>query len=138
MSIVHVVDEDAMVRDTTAALLTVLERDPALWTSSGQFLARANPRPDECILLDARMTGLGGIETIGRLAAWGVVTPVVVMADKDKNWAEAEFLARGAVCVLGKPFTLGELRNALATAEAASSRIGGRRTGFEPKRSVKA
>lgn len=135
--IVHVVDDDATVRDSAAALLTLLGHEPVLWSSSGQFLARANPRPGECILLDARLTGMGGIEVIGRLAAWGVTTPVVVMADKDKHWVEAEFLERGAVWLLDKPFTLADLKRALTIAETAAARVACVRAGIEPQRSIK-
>jgi two-component system response regulator DctR len=127
--IVHVVDCDANVRDSTAALLTLLGHEPVLWESGGQFLARANPRPGECILLDVRMSGMGGIEVLGRLSAWGVITPVVMMTEPGERWLESEFLDRGAVWLLDKPFTLGDLKRALAVAEAAAARIAEGRAG---------
>lgn len=134
--IVHVVDADSHVRDSAAALLTVLGHEPMLWESGGQFLARANPRPDECILLDVRLAGLGGIEVLGRLGAWGVTTPVVIMADAGERWIESEVLGRGAVWVLDKPFSLADLKRALTIAETAAARLAGQRAGLAPRRRV--
>ncbi|MCW3848778.1 response regulator [Sphingomonas sp. LB-2] len=134
--IVHVVDGDAAVRDSAAALLTLLGHEPMLWESGGQFLARANPRPGECILLDVRMSGIGGIEVLGRLTAWGIVTPVVMMTEPGERWLESEFMERGAVWLLDKPFTLGDLKRALAIAEAAAARIACQRAGIEPQRRI--
>ena len=135
-TIVHVVDADAHVRDSAAALLTLLGHEPLLWESGGQFLARANPRPGECILLDVKLAGLGGIEVLARLAAWGIATPVVVMTDAGERRLEAEILNRGAVWLLDKPFSLGDLRRALIVAETAAARIAGQRAGLAPLRRV--
>lgn len=134
---VHVVDADATVRDSTAALLTLLGHEPVLWESGGQFLARANPRPHECILLDVRLSGMGGIEVLGRLGAWGITTPVVMMTGEGQRWLEAEFLERGAVWVLDKPFALGDLKRALTIAETAAARLAMLRTGPAPQRVIK-
>ena len=134
---VHVVDADATVRDSTAALLTLLGHEPVLWESGGQFLARANPRPHECILLDVRMSGMGGIEVLGRLGAWGITTPVVMMTEPAERWLEKEFLDRGAVWLLDKPFSLGDLKRALAIAETASERLALNRAGPAPQRVIK-
>ncbi|MEZ0244217.1 MAG: response regulator transcription factor [Sphingomonas sp.] len=133
---VHVVDADATVRDTTAALLTLLGHEPVLWESGGQFLARSNPRAGECILLDVRLAGMGGIEVLGRLGAWGVTTPVVMMTAPGERWLEAEILERGAVWLLDKPFSLADLKRALTIAETAAARIAGMRAGLAPQRRI--
>lgn len=135
--IVHVVDGDASVRDSAAALLTALGHEPVLWESGGQFLARANPRPGECILLDVRMSGMGGIEVLGRLGAWGITTPVVMMTAESERWLESEFIERGAVWLLDKPFTLADLKRALAIAETAAARTAFNRAGPAPQRVIK-
>lgn len=135
-TIVHVVDADGHVRDTAAALLTLIGHEPLLWESGGQFLARANPRPEECILLDVKLAGLGGIEVLGRLGAWGIKTPVVVMTDAGERRLEAEILERGAVWLLDKPFHLADLKRALAIAETATARLAARRVGLAPQRCV--
>jgi two-component system response regulator DctR len=134
---VHVVDADATVRDSTAALLTLLGHEPLLWESGGQFLARSNPRPSECILLDVRLSGMGGIEVLGRLGAWGITTPVVMMTGEGERWLETEFLQRGAVWLLDKPFSLADLKRALTIAETAAARIAFQRAGPAPQRVIK-
>jgi len=133
---VHVVDSDPHLRDTAAALLTLLGHEPLLWESGGQFLARANPKPSECVLLDVKLAGLGGIEVMARLAAWGITTPVVIMTDADNRWAESEILGRGAVWLLDKPFKLADLRRALTIAETAAARLAGQRVGLAPQRRI--
>jgi len=133
---VHVVDGDLHLRDTAAALLTLIGHEPVLWESSGQFLARANPRPGECILLDVKLAGLGGIEVLDRLRAWGIATPVVIMTDANAPRRESELLDRGAVWLLDKPFRLADLRRALTIAENAAARVAASRAGLAQRRSA--
>lgn len=132
---VHVVDADAGVRDIAAALLTLMGHEPVLWESGGQFLARANPRPNECILLDVRLSGMGGIEVLGRMRAWGIKTPVVMLATEGERWVADEFMARGAVWLLQKPFGLADLKQALTIAETAVEKTADR-AAPEPRRAI--
>ena len=133
---VHIVDDDATVRDSTAALLAVLGHDAILWDSGEQFLARSNPQPNEVILLDDRMGGMDGLEVLCRLNAWGVTTPLVVMTERTEREIEAEYLARGATWLLDKPFNLADLRRALTIAETAASRLACLRAGIAPVRRI--
>lgn len=128
---VHVVDDEPLIRDAASSLIAVLGHEPILWESGEQFLERARPLADECILLDVRLGGINGLEVLARLRELSVASPVVVMTGQAERWMEPAFLEHGATWLLDKPFSLGDLDRALTIAEAAGGRLAAVR---EPRR----
>lgn len=116
--IVHIVGDEAAVRQAVAALFS-LGNDVACWNSGAQFLAGPIPGPDDFILLDV---GIAGFEVLERLRAWNVTTPVIAMVAPDDRRPESMLIERGAVWVLRKPFAADEVRRALTIAQAAGAR----------------
>lgn len=66
-----------------------------------QAVAEFSP---DLILLDVMMPGLSGPQTLERLRANGVMTPVVFMTAKVRSDEVQEFLSLGALGVIAKPF----------------------------------
>jgi hypothetical protein len=59
-----------------------------------------------------------------------------MMTEPGERWLEAEFLQRGAVWLLDKPFSLADLKRALTIAETAAARIAAMRVGLTPQRRI--
>lgn len=101
---VHIVDDDAAMRDSLSLLLSLRGYRTASFASAEDFLAAVQPSWIGCVLADIRMPGMSGLEMQGVLAARGVRMPVIVLtAHGDVHSARAAFKAN-AVDFLEKPF----------------------------------
>lgn len=115
--IVHVVDDDAAVRESLEALLLVAGFEVVTHDSAEAFLERV-PAPEGCLLLDLNMPGMSGLELLEKLRREGVETPVVILtANRDARVRER---ARelGVAGFLTKPVTEAALIAAITGAEA--------------------
>jgi DNA-binding response OmpR family regulator len=106
-------------RDIRTLVQAILERDGALVrvASDGEEgLASASARPPDAILLDVRLPGIDGIETLRRMRAQPSLSrlPIVVMTARGDPATVAAALAAGADDVIEKPFAPDELRARLS------------------------
>jgi len=60
--IVFVVDDDALVRRSLEAGLSLAGFKVAQFASAEQFLAHISPGQSGCVLIDMRMPGMDGLE----------------------------------------------------------------------------
>ena len=101
---VHIVDDDAAVRDSLSLLLSVRGYRTASFASAEDFLAALRAEWSGCVLADIRMPGMSGLEMQRELATRAVAMPVSVLtAHGDVDSARAAFKA-DAVDFLEKPF----------------------------------
>lgn len=101
---VHIVDDDAAIRDSLSLLLSLRGYRTASFASAEDFLAAVGTDWSGCILADIRMPGMSGLAMQQVLAERGVTLPVVVLtAHGDVDSARAAFKAQ-AVDFLEKPF----------------------------------
>jgi two-component system CheB/CheR fusion protein len=113
-STVFVVDDDAAVREATRDLLG--ENGYAVEVfADGEAFLRAD-RPEGCLLVDARMPGMSGLELIERLRANGVALPTIVITGSGDVPMAVEAMKAGAVDFVEKPIGHVEL---LASIERA-------------------
>ncbi len=133
---VHVVDDDAAVRDSLVLLLDAAGFAVRAHDSAEALLAQADLEPG-CVLTDVRMPGLDGLGLQRRLAELGRAVSVVVMTGHADVPVAVAAMKAGAVDFLQKPFDeatlLAVLRQALArqhergaagaAAAAASARL---------------
>ena len=114
LSTVFVVDDDAAVREATRDLLS--ENGYAVEVfADGEAFLRAD-RPEGCLLVDARMPGMSGLELIERLKANGVALPTIVITGSGDVPMAVEAMKAGAVDFIEKPIGHVEL---LASIERA-------------------
>lgn len=100
---VHIVDDDAAMRDSLSLLLSLRGYRTATFASAEDFLDALRPGWAGCILADLRMPGMSGLAMQQVLAERAVSLPVVVLtAHGDVDSARAAFKAE-AVDFLEKP-----------------------------------
>lgn len=102
--VVHVVDDEAAVRDAVAMLLGSVGLVCVQYGSALQFLAEYTPGTPGCLLLDVRLPGLSGLELQDRLAKSGFTLPVIVMTGHGDIQMAVRAMRAGAIDFIEKPF----------------------------------
>ncbi len=127
LQVVHVVDDDPGMRDSSAFLLESAGLAVSTYASPGLLLAAAPKLAPGCILSDIRMPELDGLALQRRLAELGVRLPVIFMTGHADVPLAVAALKAGAVDFIEKPFAddaiLDAIRRALATSEREQVRI---------------
>jgi two-component system, LuxR family, response regulator FixJ len=77
--LIHVVDDDAAVRDALALLIASVGLRAQTWGDPQAFLAGFDRDAIGAVVLDVRMPALSGIAVLERLVAEGVDQPLVML-----------------------------------------------------------
>lgn len=101
---VHVVDDDAAVREALALLLDTAGMHAIAHASAREFLASANLAGPGCAVVDVRMPGMSGLELQEELNRRGAGLPVVLITGHGEIRMAVAALKAGAVDFLEKPF----------------------------------
>jgi len=114
--LVHLVDDDAAVRDSLALLIGTIGLRVQTWADPAQFLAEFDRASIGAIVLDVRMPGMGGLALLDALVQQGVDQPVLMLT----GHATVEMCRRafkaGAAEFLEKPVNDEDLLEALRLA----------------------
>jgi two-component system response regulator FixJ len=117
-TVVHVIDDDAAMRESLVFLLDVHGFQPEAFESPAAFLSKAAIGAPACIVSDIRMPGMNGIELIRKLKSAGIPGPVILITGHGDVALAVEAMKVGAVDFIEKPFDdavlLGAIRSALA------------------------
>jgi len=120
---IHVIDDDAAMRDSLAFLLDVNGFRPQVYESADAFLSGVGADAASCVVSDIRMPGLNGIELVRKLKSQGASCPVILITGHGDVALAVEAMKAGAADFIEKPFDddalLGAIRAALG-ARAAS------------------
>jgi two-component system response regulator FixJ len=123
-TIIHVIDDDAAVRDSIAFLLETADLTARTYESALAFLAGEN-RPAGCIVTDVRMPDMTGLELARRLRDGGSAEPVIVITGHADVPLAIEAMRAGVVDFIEKPFDdevlLASIHRVLDQASKASS-----------------
>ena len=143
--VVHVVDDDAAIRDSLSFLLETAELTPRTYATPGSLLDRVGELEPGCIVTDVRMPGMSGLELVVRLKELGVPHPVIVLTGHADVALAIAAMKAGVTDFLEKPVDdealLAAVHAALAAGEgemgrraerAEIDRLRGRRFGAEP------
>lgn len=117
-SVVHVVDDDEAVRDSTRALLESHGLEVRVYPSATEFLVASPNHSKGCVLLDLHMPGMSGLELLETLQARGSKIPIIAMTGRGDTTLKARAVRAGAVTLLDKPVTQSTLLDTLARALA--------------------
>jgi FixJ family two-component response regulator len=121
-AVVHVIDDEADVRDAVALLLKSVGLRSALYASAPEFLA-APMRGPGCVVVDVRLPGMSGLELLERLAREGQAMPVIVMTGHGDIPMAVRAMRAGALDFIEKPFHDQALLDRIHEAIERSSRL---------------
>lgn len=123
MSVVHVVDDDAAIRDSLSFLLSAAELTPVVYESAAALLARGGELEHGCIVTDVRMPGMSGLELVLELKERRLPHPVIVLTGHGDVALAVEAMKAGVVDFIEKPFDENVLLKAVKTALAREEGI---------------
>jgi two-component system response regulator FixJ len=121
---VAIVDDEDSVRTSLRRLCFALGLDAMVFASGSElidFLDAGSPPPD-CLLLDAHMPDMTGLEVQQLLTRRGQRFPVLVYTADDAPEAQARYFAAGAADYLRKPLGSDELFAAVTRAVSGAER----------------
>jgi two-component system, LuxR family, response regulator FixJ len=122
-TIIHVIDDDAAMRDSLAFLLDVNGFHAQVYESADAFLGGIGNEAINCVISDIRMPGMNGIELVRKLKGQGASCSVILITGHGDVALAVEAMKAGAADFIEKPFDdealLGAIRAALG-AHAAS------------------
>ena len=117
--IIHVIDDDAAMRDSLAFLLDVNGYKALLYESANVFLEQASLEAVTCVVSDIRMPGVNGIELVRRLKGRGSSCPVILITGHGDVALAVEAMKTGAVDFIEKPFDDADILEAIRSALSA-------------------
>ena len=119
---IYIVDDNDAVRDSLRMLLEAEGFTVVDFASGAEFLHRARPAGQSCLLLDMHMPGINGLELLEWLGGAKSPIPVVVMTG-DPSLAAANTVARAGAALVEKPFVGRELLDAIEKSLRGSSAL---------------
>ena len=113
--LIIIVDDEESVRTGLRRLCVSLGLRASVYASGGEFLhsLAAGATPPDCVLLDAHMPHMSGLEVQRHLVALGLKTPTIVYTADDAPEAEARYIAAGVTAYLRKPIAGDDLLTAI-------------------------
>lgn len=115
-AVIHIVDDDASVREAHSRLLTALGFKVREYASAGDFLLAWPVESPGCLLLDVRMPGPSGLELQLALARRTDAPPVIFLTGFGDIPTSVLAIRRGAVDFLTKPVERETLLAAITSA----------------------
>lgn len=115
---VAIVDDEPSVRSSLRRLCSVLGLCPSVYASGREFLdslVQERPLPD-CLLLDAQMPEMTGLEVHQQMLQLGIRVPTVVFTAADAPEMRTRYLAAGVTEYLRKPMSGDDLLAAIERA----------------------
>jgi two-component system, LuxR family, response regulator FixJ len=118
--VVHIVDDDAPMRDSVAFLLGAEDIQTRTYESARALLDRRAELEPGCIVTDIRMPGMNGLEMVLELKRIGVLLPVIVLTGHADVSLAVQAMKAGVVDFLEKPFQDEALLRAVRTSLSQS------------------
>lgn len=115
-SVVYVVDDDPLVRDSVADLLGSAGFAAQTFGSPIEFLHAKRPDISACLILDIELPKLNGLDLQTELAKSGIEVPIIFLTGHGDIPKSVRAMKAGAVEFLTKPFRAQELLDAVREA----------------------
>jgi FixJ family two-component response regulator len=116
LGIVHVVDDDQLVRESLGDLLRSLNYQVALYASAADFIDSTRSEAPACLVVDVRLPGTSGLELQDYLARVNNKVPVILMTGFADVPMSVKGMKAGAIDFLTKPIRDQDLIDAVAAA----------------------
>ncbi len=108
-STVFVVDDNSHVRETIRAVLEADGRGVETYASCEAFLAAYRPGLGACLLIDAYLPGMNGLELLHRLRDAGHSLPAIMITGSSDVAMAVQAMKAGAADFIEKPIGAGDL-----------------------------
>ena len=115
--VVHVLDDDASIRNALSRLLGAVGYEVRLHATAASYLLepRADGRPT-CLILDVRMPEVGGLEIQEALSRLRIAVPIIFLTGHGDIPMSVKVMRAGASDFLTKPVKRDKLLEAVAAA----------------------
>lgn len=117
-SMVLVIDDDPLVRDSVTDLLAAHGFAARAFASATEFIQAKRPDIPACLILDIELPGLSGLELQAELTKSGTEVPIIFLTGTGDIPKSVRAMKAGAVEFLTKPFRAQELLDAVRQALA--------------------
>jgi len=111
---VFIVDDDPSMRGALARLVRSAGLPVESFASAEEFLAVVDVKARAFLVLDARLTGMSGLELLACMAERASTIPVAIITAVDDGQVELDALRAGAMAFLRKPFDPQSLLDTIA------------------------
>lgn len=115
-SIVFVVDDDPLVRDSVADLLESAGFVVQTYGSATEFMRAERPDTSACLILDVELPDLNGLDVQAELTKSGVEVPIIFLTAYGDIPKSVRAMKAGAMEFFTKPFRARELLDAVKQA----------------------
>jgi FixJ family two-component response regulator len=115
-AIVFVVDDDVSVREALESLVLSAGYRVETFASAQDFLAHRRADGPSCLVLDVRLPGLSGLDLQEKMVAANREIPIVFITGHGDVPTSVRAMKAGALEFLTKPFSDGDLLDALQQA----------------------
>jgi FixJ family two-component response regulator len=103
---IAVVDDDEALCSSLVDLMRSIGHRAEPFASAEALLMSPSRFGLHCIIADINMPGMGGLNLLQALREQGIATPVVLITALTDKHLDQEAAARGALCLLRKPFEM--------------------------------
>lgn len=114
--VVHILDDDAGMRESLDNLFRSVGYKTRAYASVPDFLAAGEESEAGCLVLDIRLPGTSGLDFQDQLRERGSVLPVVLMSGHGDIPMSVRGMKAGAIDFLAKPFREQDMLDAVAAA----------------------
>jgi len=114
--IIYVVDDDHMLRDTIRLVLEAAGRDVEDFSSCEVFLETYTPGRESCLLVDANLPGMKGVDLIKKLRGLGDPMPAIMITGSNDIAIAVEAMKAGAADFIEKPFERSDMLDSVTRA----------------------
>ena len=104
-AIVHVVDDDAAMRDSLRWLVESVGLTARVYGTAEEFLMDYDGGGPGCLVLDVRMPGLSGLELQEKLRRQDIRIPIIIVTAHADVPIAIRALKAGAIDFIEKPFS---------------------------------
>jgi RNA polymerase sigma factor (sigma-70 family) len=104
-AIVHVVDDDAALRDSLRWLIESVGLAARVYGTAEEFLSDYDGGGPGCLVLDVRMPGLSGLELQEKLRRQDIQIPIIIVTAHADVPIAIRALKAGAMDFIEKPFS---------------------------------
>ena len=115
-TLISVVEDDDLFRDSMRSLLRSLGYAVEAFSSATDFLASPHLTKTACLIADVHMPAMSGIELYRRLIDTGSAIPTILVTAFPNAADRTRALSDGVVCYLRKPVDEVQLMRCLGTA----------------------